>query len=118
MEGLSSKMSKRVRAYYDEYDEWGRLETPAGRLEYERTWAYLQEHLPPGAAVLDIGCGPGRYALALATAGHKVSLMDPSPVQIEAARAKAMEAKVLDRLLHGVFLNPTTRGFQDGYYAE
>ena len=91
-------MTERVVDYYDEFDEWSRLETPSGRLEYERTLSYVSARLPPSSDVLDIGGGPGRYAIALAQAGHRVSLVDPSNVQIAAARSRAADSGVLDRL--------------------
>jgi SAM-dependent methyltransferase len=43
----------------------------------------------PGPRVLDLGCGTGELALALARRGHQVTGIDISPVAIEAARAKA-----------------------------
>ncbi|MFC4017220.1 class I SAM-dependent methyltransferase [Micromonospora sp. GCM10011542] len=42
----------------------------------------------PGARVLDLGCGTGRLALALAAAGHTVSGVDPATASLDAARAK------------------------------
>lgn len=42
----------------------------------------------PGARVLDLGCGTGRLALAMAAAGHTVTGVDPAQASLEAARAK------------------------------
>jgi SAM-dependent methyltransferase len=41
-----------------------------------------------GARVLDLGCGSGRLATGLASAGHVVTGIDPSPAALAAARAK------------------------------
>jgi SAM-dependent methyltransferase len=45
--------------------------------------------LKPGMRVLDVGCGPGRHAHALAGAGMVVHGVDISPRFIELARARA-----------------------------
>ena len=42
----------------------------------------------PAARVLDLGCGTGRLALALAAAGHAVTGVDPAAASLAAARAK------------------------------
>ncbi len=45
--------------------------------------------LPPGARVLDVGCGPGRHAIALAKTGYAVTGVDVSPRFLEVAAAAA-----------------------------
>ena len=91
-------MTDPVTAYYDAFDEWSRLESPAGKLEWDRTLRYISAKLPQRAAVLDVGGGPGRYAIALAEAGHRVSLVDPSAAQIQSARARAAAAGIRDQI--------------------
>ena len=52
--------------------------------------------LPPAPAdVLDVGCGSGRDALALAAMGHRVVAADPSPAMLAAARAADGDGAVL-----------------------
>lgn len=43
----------------------------------------------PRVRVVDLGCGTGRLALALAAAGHEVTGVDPAVASLDAARAKA-----------------------------
>ncbi|HYF77290.1 MAG TPA: methyltransferase domain-containing protein [Symbiobacteriaceae bacterium] len=87
-------MSK-VRQFYDrsaEY-EWNRLERH--RMEYAVTMRALADYLPPApAAILDIGGGPGRYAIALAKQGYRPTLFDLTPGLLAFARTKAEEEGV------------------------
>src|SRR5262245_50044922 len=66
------------------------------RLRYERT---LQSCAPvAGRSFLDIGCGPGHYAVQLAQMGaRRVLGVDFAPGMIEIARQHAIEAGVADR---------------------
>jgi SAM-dependent methyltransferase len=84
-----------VLAYYDSFGEreWARLTRPEdGAVEFAVTRRAIAAHLPPGARVLDLGCGPGRYALWLAERGHRVTLADFSPALLALARAKVAAA--------------------------
>jgi hypothetical protein len=60
-----------VRSYYASFGEreWTRLTTPIGAIEFAINSYALAKHLPPDARVLDIGGGPGRYALWLSAKG-------------------------------------------------
>ncbi len=91
-------MSEQVSSYYEQFDEWGRLDTPAGRLEYERTLSYISKTLRSKSVILDLGGGPGRYAIALAAQGHTVSLIDLSAKLVEEARLRTVEARLEDRI--------------------
>lgn len=48
--------------------------------------AFLAE-IPPGGRILDLGCGPGHTAAAMARKGFKVEAWDASPEFVEIARA-------------------------------
>lgn len=88
----------RVRANYDEAPEreWDRLTLGAhGRLEYLVTMHALAQHLPapaPDCRLLDAGGGPGRYSLALARQGYRVTLLDLSPALLTLARERIAAA--------------------------
>ena len=70
-----------VVAYYECGDEQERLTARIGRLDWARTWVLLQRHLPgPTATIIDVGGGPGAYAVPLALAGHDVHLVDAMPL--------------------------------------
>jgi len=62
-------------------------------LEFERTKELLAERLPkPSATVLDVGGGPGIYALWLADLGYKVHLVDPVYRLVAQAQRRSDEA--------------------------
>ena len=84
----------KIRAYYAAFDEWGRLDAPEGARELTRTLEILGDRLAPGARVLDLGGGPGRYAIELAKRGHRVVLADLSPEMLEIARRRVAAAGV------------------------
>ena len=93
-----------VVAYYECGDEQNRLTARIGRLEWARTWVLLQRHLPgPKATIVDVGGGPGAYAVPLALAGHDVHLVDAMPLHVaqagqaaEAAETRLASAEVGD----------------------
>lgn len=84
-------MADMVRDYYESFAEreWSRLERPDdGTLEFALNSRTIATYLPPGATVLDIGGGPGRYAHWLAARGHRVTLADLSPALLTIARER------------------------------
>jgi ubiquinone/menaquinone biosynthesis C-methylase UbiE len=84
-----------VERYYDEdaHREWARLDRD--RVEFAVTLRAFDEYLPPPPArVLDVGGGPGRYAIELARRGYDVTLADISQVELSLAADKAAEAGV------------------------
>jgi len=94
-----------VRAYYRSFGEreWARLANPEdGALEFALICHAVRSYVPPvmdrtdgqagGPRVLDIGGGPGRYALWLAGLSHRVTLADLSPELLDIARARIAAA--------------------------
>lgn len=78
-----------VAAGYDAVaDAYAALEGQEGAWPRSRRVAELARRLPPGAAVLDLGCGGGvPVARDLAAAGFAVTGVDVSKEQIRRARA-------------------------------
>ncbi|MFN8486899.1 MAG: methyltransferase domain-containing protein [Caldilineaceae bacterium] len=92
-----------VEQFYhqDQHDEWGRFDRH--RTEFAITLRALAEFLPPPPAqILDVGGGPGRYAIELTKQGYAVTLVDLAQGNLERARANALAADVtLTGIQHG-----------------
>lgn len=86
---------QKVEDFYEQnaQKEWERLEQ--FRMEFAVTLRAFHDHLPgPPADVLDIGGGPGRYAIALTQQGYRVTLVDLSRENVKLAGQKAAESGV------------------------
>lgn len=78
-----------VSDYYDKLaqHEWERLTQDAyHNLEFRGTISCLERHLPEQGHLLDIGGGPGRYAIELCRRGFDVTLRDISSKCVALAR--------------------------------
>jgi ubiquinone/menaquinone biosynthesis C-methylase UbiE len=71
------------------YDQW--YETPLGRLvdRLEKNAVFALVEPGPGHLALDLSCGTGNYALALAQRGFRVVGVDSSEPMLRLAKAKA-----------------------------
>ncbi len=66
-----------VSSFYDQVDEDSRLQRSRhGQLEYAVTMHYIHRFIRPGAKVLEIGAGTGRYSIALAKEGMDVTAVE------------------------------------------
>ena len=80
-------LDREILAHYERGLERKRLATEA-TLELVRTQELLHRYLPaPPASVLDVGGGPGVYAVWLARKGFTVRLVDPVPLHVLQAEA-------------------------------
>ena len=86
----------------------------------------LRATFPAGSHLVELGCGTGTEALALAKQGCRVFALDISPNMIERARAKARAAGLADRATFVVgrtadvaeLVRPSTPSSYDGAYAN
>jgi ubiquinone/menaquinone biosynthesis C-methylase UbiE len=89
-----SSCGGRIRAFYESNVEmeWARLERH--RTEFALTARAFEEFMHPSSVVVDLGSGPGRFSLLLASLGHKVTLLDISEQSLKFAETKAEEQGV------------------------
>lgn len=85
------KTMKMVKTFYDDHteEEWTRLDRRP--IEFEIAKRFLSRLIKPGDRVLDMGGGPGRYAIWLAERGCQVTLADLSSQNVKFAKQKAKE---------------------------
>jgi len=87
------ELSSEIRAYYENAPECERLRMGPSQLEFDRTKELVRDRLPePPATILDVGGGPGPYALWLAELGYEVHLIDPVGSLIEHAQTLSRKA--------------------------
>ena len=79
-----------LEEYYSNYDEEGRLLSRHGQVEYLTTMRYIEECLEgitdPG--ILEVGAGTGRYSVALAKKGFRVTAVELIEHNLEILRSK------------------------------
>lgn len=87
----SDRQHTAMHEHYELGEEADRLSrSGAGRVEFERTQEIVLRHLPPPPArIADIGGGPGRYSLWLASLGYAVVHRDFVSSHVEELRAAA-----------------------------
>lgn len=74
--------------FYNHYDEDGRLLKKSRTPEYLNTMKYIKKYLKPGAKIIEIGAGAGRYSFALAEDGYDVTAVDLTPKNVEIMKRK------------------------------
>jgi len=83
----------------DGYDLWAAIYDEDGNplIAIEEPWVDRLLGDVHGLAVVDIGCGTGRHAIRLASAGAAVHALDFSAAMLERARAKAQGLNIIFR---------------------
>ena len=62
--------------YTNHCDEDNRLRSRHGMVEYLTTMRYVEKYLHPGARIIEIGAGTGRYSHTLARMGYQVDAVE------------------------------------------
>jgi ubiquinone/menaquinone biosynthesis C-methylase UbiE len=85
---------------YTAHDEIARVDRSSDAaimFQIER-W-FIERYLPDPGTVIDIGGGPGRFAVEIAKLGRDVVLTDLTPKHIEQARQLAEQEGVADKII-------------------
>ena len=109
-------MKRSVEEHAARFDEKAAEYDDGGSPEYEACRDLVVEHAAPGSdeTVLDLGCGTGAIALALAGSAKRVIGRDVSEGMLEQARRKAEEAGIENvEFAEGSFKSPNVGGEVD-----
>lgn len=88
---MINKYKNIIEKRYNEYDEDARFERPSQRFEFLTTMRYIQKYVKKGCKILEIGAGTGRYSIALAKMGFKVTAVELVDKNLEILRKNAGE---------------------------
>ncbi len=70
------KQSTLLENYYNKFNEDKRLDTRRGQVEFITNLKYIEEYVPVGARILDVGAGTGKYSLYLDGKGYRVEAVE------------------------------------------
>lgn len=77
MEKTMNTRMEIISSFYNRVDEDSRLQRSRhGQLEYAVTMHYIHRFCNPGARILEVGAGTGRYSIALAKEGMNVTALE------------------------------------------
>jgi SAM-dependent methyltransferase len=85
-----------IAAFYDSDPAREHRRLEQHQLEYDLTWRYLEQYLPPQGSILEVGAATGRYTLGLAKRGYTLTAVDLSAALLEACR-KSIADEGLER---------------------
>lgn len=76
--------------YYSEWNEDDRLLSRFGQIEFLTTIRFVERYLKPGAKILEIGAGTGRYSHYFARKGYTVHAVELVERNIEGFKQKTL----------------------------
>jgi SAM-dependent methyltransferase len=76
-----------ITAFYNQDPQREHARLDRHQLEYDLTWRFFSQYLPPSGSILEIGAATGRYTLGLAERGYAVTAVDFSAALLEQNRA-------------------------------
>jgi SAM-dependent methyltransferase len=101
-------------------DEYGRLnaDNPILSGMRDRVLRSVTARVPPGASLIDLGCGPGMDAVWLGARGYRVTAIDWSPAMVRRARELVARAR-LDAtvVVHAIGIHELARLGGDSFDA-
>jgi S-adenosylmethionine-dependent methyltransferase len=81
-----------IAVFYDRNQESEHTRLDRHQLEFDLTWRYLNQYLPPPGTILEVGSATGRYTLGLARQGHTITAVDLSKGLLEKCRENITKA--------------------------
>lgn len=86
-------MSQIVQSYYEDFaqGEWERLQDAYTTFEFTSTLRLIDKYIT-GESIIDVGSGPGMYAIEMMKRGKRTSLWDFSKPLLNIAEEKIAEA--------------------------
>ena len=91
-----------IVAFYNTNPQTEHSRLDRHQLEYDLTWRYLAQYLPPRGSILEVGAATGRYTLELAKHGYTVTAVDLSAGLLEQNRECIAAAGLEQQVRFGV----------------
>ena len=103
-------MSKELEVYYNKFCEEKRLTRKHGQVEFITSMKYIHKYLEgkPGASILDVGAGTGRYSIALSEEGYDVTAVELVKYNLGILKSKKSNVKAFQPGDSSSCLNPVS----------
>lgn len=90
------EFKQKLTDFYNKFNENKRLDHRHGQVEFLTSMKYIHEYLEEEDSVVDIGSGPGRYALILKEDGHPVTAVEYVRPNIGMLGAKDKDIRIVE----------------------